>query len=242
MGMDVYVGPLTRYALGAWLTVVQQAGMADGIQVQVDRPAPEQDDVLTDPLEVQDAVDRWQRGLNTALGGEPWPDSAELPYWTDKPDWDGYGGLVLLAAYEERPKLAPGAKRGPFTRGVSDDPRLFEESAAYQEASKSPTRYVTLLSGVKWWLPLDSRAGVFHGPRLTGEETVMATVDQLVTELRDLAQVLGLTDSGERERIRRAGPPPRRNDVTAYGRFGLAAFLKLAETAQRERQPLLLDY
>ena len=50
MGMDVYVGPLTRYLLGEWLTVVQQAGMANGVQVQVLRP---QATGPSDPAEVQ---------------------------------------------------------------------------------------------------------------------------------------------------------------------------------------------
>jgi hypothetical protein len=37
VGLDLYVGPLTRYHLGDWLTVVQQAGRELGITVQVDR-------------------------------------------------------------------------------------------------------------------------------------------------------------------------------------------------------------
>src|SRR5688500_3108034 len=106
MGLDVYVGPLTRYGLGDWLTAVQQAAQALGKEAWVVRIEPDRDpeDLITDRREVADAVRSWQIGLSDALDtSEVWTDEAELPYWTDKPDWDGYGGMVLLAAYDEQP-------------------------------------------------------------------------------------------------------------------------------------------
>jgi len=45
MGLDVYVGPLTRYTLGEWLTIVQQAGLDAGQQVEILRANPSPDDV-----------------------------------------------------------------------------------------------------------------------------------------------------------------------------------------------------
>jgi hypothetical protein len=59
MGLDVYVGPLTRYTLGEWLTIVQQAGLDAGHQVQIVRAAPDPEDVVTDPVEVRGAVTGW---------------------------------------------------------------------------------------------------------------------------------------------------------------------------------------
>lgn len=240
MGMDVYVGPLTRYLLGEWLTVVQQAGLANGVQVQVLRP---QTNEPADPAEVEARLSAWQLELMGALGGgTPWSDDPDLPYWTDKPDWDGYGGLVLAAAYAECPELAPTGRRGVFRRAVADDPREFEKSAAYMEASKAPKRFRTLLHGTQWWLPVETAGRAFRAPGPDGETRMMAPVSALLTELRDLSEVMGLTDRDERNAIRQAGPPEARDDVDSYARFGLAVFLGLAAKAYIERQPLLLDY
>jgi hypothetical protein len=69
----------------------------------------------------------------------------------------------------------------------------------------------------------------------------MGRVDQLVMELQTLARQTGLANAEDLERVRQQGPPAA-DDVDTAGRFGLAVFQSLALTAQRERQPLLLDY
>ncbi len=38
MGLDVYVGPLSRYYGGDWETVIQQAAREGGFEVEVIRP------------------------------------------------------------------------------------------------------------------------------------------------------------------------------------------------------------
>src|SRR6266498_1325408 len=122
MGLDVYVGPLTRYTCGDWLTVVQQAMLAAGHEVQIVRTELDPADAINDPTVVSQVVRTWQKGLLDALGGtDPWADGLDLTYWTDKPDWDGYGGLVLLAAYDEQPELRPGRGAGLFSKRVQGD-------------------------------------------------------------------------------------------------------------------------
>lgn len=39
-----------------------------------------------------------------------WDERADASYFTDKPDWDCFGALVLLAAYEEEPKALLGSR------------------------------------------------------------------------------------------------------------------------------------
>lgn len=243
MGMDVYVGPLTRYTLGDWLTVVQQTMQAAGREVRIVHAEPEPEDVITDPVAVSDAVRSWQAGLLSALGSpEGWTDEAELPYWTDKPDWDGYGGMILLAAYDEQPEFRPGTRRGLLRReSRADSARAFQDAPAYKRASSNPTKYPTLLSGVEWWLPVEVAPTVFEAPRVTGQPARMGRVDQLVVELTLLAKRLGLDDD-QLGQLRQAGPPDSSTDVEAAGRFGLAVFLELAHAAQLANQPLLLDY
>lgn len=243
MGMDVYVGPLTRYLLGEWLTVVQQTMQAADLAVQIVRSDPEPDDAITDPVVISSAVRSWQAGLLAALGGTGgWTENADLPYWTDKPDWDGYGGMLLLAAYDEQPELRPGNHRGLLRRRIgADSPLAFQDAPAFKRASVNPARYPTLLSGVEWWLPIQEGPTVFEAPRVTGQPIRMGRVSQLVSELDTLSNRLGL-DSRERQSLRQAGPPSPTADAETAGRFGLAVFLALAHTAQQASQPLILDY
>jgi hypothetical protein len=78
-------------------------------------------------------------------------------------DWDGYGGLVLQAAYDERPDLRPGQRTGLLGRKLTPDAaRSFAESKAYQSAAKAPVKYPSLLSGVEWWLPLSEGPHCLH--------------------------------------------------------------------------------
>lgn len=240
MGMDVYVGPLSRYLARDWLTLVQQVGAATGRRVQVlrreDPPAP-------DPEAAEAMVATWQRELLEALGSDtPWGEHRELPYWTDKPDWDGYGGLVLLAAYLERPELVPVQRGGFLRRPHTDDPRDFQRAEAYQAASAAPTRFLSLLGGTEWWLPVETRGRVFRAPRPDGPVTTMAPLSRLLLELKDIAEAIGLTDREERAAIRAAGPPDPDADVETCARFGLSTLLPLAGKAYVERQPLLLDF
>lgn len=235
MGLDLYVGPLTRYHLGDWLTITQQIGAQEGYDVRIVR-AHEEDDGETDPDMVQNAVREWQQWLGEALGGPvDWPEGPAQPYWTDKPDWDGFGAVLLLAAYDERPDLCP----GPWDR--KDSPREFADAPAYQAASAQPERYLTLLSGVEWWLPLAEDPLVMEASRPSGQPTRMGSLDRLVAELRLLDERAGVLAGHDPAELRR-GLSTDDPTLTEVARFGLAVMLHLAETAIEHRQPLLLDY
>ena len=62
------------------------------------------------PAEVQAAVENWRDQILAAISQPdqppytPWPEDNERPYYTDKPDWDAFGAMLLVAAchtYEE---------------------------------------------------------------------------------------------------------------------------------------------
>jgi hypothetical protein len=119
MGLDLYAGPLTRYHAGLWKTIVQQMGEAQGVPVHVIRlggaKAP------SSPDETQKAVVAWQRALRDATGIATldWLESATLPYFTDKPDWDGYWAVVLLAAADQFPDI-PAPEHAGRRSGLGD--------------------------------------------------------------------------------------------------------------------------
>jgi hypothetical protein len=85
---------------------------------------------------------------------------------------------VNRADRTELPDLRSGAGTNP------DSPREFIDAAAYQAASAQPERYLSLLSGVEWWLLLTTDPGVTEAPRPTGDPTRMGSVDRLVAGLR----------------------------------------------------------
>src|SRR6266851_1451206 len=98
VGLDLYAGPVSRYVAGDWKTIVQQAGEAAGTPVIVMRQN-EPADRVTDVNEVAKAVANWRQGLIRSLGlNEEWDEDVGGEYYTDKPDWDGYGAVVLMAA------------------------------------------------------------------------------------------------------------------------------------------------
>ncbi len=223
MGLDVYVGPLTRYYRGEWSTVGERPPVAD-------------------PESVLDVVLQWQAQLGEGLDcAVAWAERPDLPYWSDHPDWDGYGAMLLLAAYDEHPELIPPGRRR-FGRPLPpDDPRRFASAPAFVASSKRPYRYPLLLSDVEWWLPIFDGPGVFVTERPDGKAIRVGRLDLLVAELTVLAQRSDAFAGADPEQVRRAGAPED-GELTGTGRFGLATFLLLATRALDHRQPLLLDY
>jgi hypothetical protein len=236
MGLDIYVGPITRYYTGDWLTIMQQIGQREGHTVRIVRNSGEEPGDAPDAATALTAVRNWQAWLAEEFPVPlKWDEGADLPYWTDKPDWSGFGAAVLLAAYELRPDLRPPA-------GQPIDPRTFLNSPAVAAAAEDPSPYPTLLLGVQWWLPYDDGPVVFEAPMPTGEDRTFGGVSELVAELELLAARWDLFDEDSLARASADGPPGGGASLEDVGRFGVAAMLELARKAATHHQPLLLDY
>ena len=106
MGLDIYAGTLTRYYSHNWKTVVQQWAEENGYTFNRITPdgEPADDEEALSPAEVQEAVENWRDQILAAISqpGQlpctPWPEDNEKPYYTDKPDWDAFGAMLLVAA------------------------------------------------------------------------------------------------------------------------------------------------
>ena len=221
MGLDVYVGPLTRYYV---------EGPAD----VVERIARHQDLPVTDGLEAEEviraAVGRWREGLSRWLGDRlagplDWDESRPAPCFTDKPGWDGYGGTLLLAAHDEHPELPPPAM---VSADWPDDP-------AYQAASApgAGSRYRQLLTP-ELWLPCRFEFTV-RTQDLTGEEVELGSSIALLDQLRLLSA-----------RYHLDGRPPEPSAdghaLPAAAGNGRAVLLRLAERSVRNCVPMKLDF
>ena len=236
MGLDIYVGTLTRYHTGQWKTIVQQASESQGITTMVVRPGG--DNGPTAPAEeVEEAVGRWRAFLSRSLaeaGTFPcdWVEGMSPPYFTDKPDWEGYAALVTWAAYAERPELTPPGKT------LAD----WESDAVVRQAQapEAPGVYDHLVSGAELWLPMEFEF-TFIAPDLLGNKIQFGSVDTLHRQLGALNNATWKADSATISRWRREGLPSDKS-LEQSARAGFAILHELSAEAKRHRLPIRLDY
>ena len=220
MGLDVYVGSLTRYYVEGPADVVDRVARHQG--VVPDGRAPEE--------VIRSAVLRWRDGLNRWLvdrldGPLDWDESGPAPCFTDKPGWDGYGGTLLLAAHDEHPELPPPAL---VSADWPDDP-------AYQAASArgAGSRYSQLLTP-ELWLPCRFDFTV-RTQDITGEEVEVGSSVALLDQLELLASRYRLDD-------RPPEPAADGHSLSAAAGTGLAVLRRLAERSVVWRVPMRLDF
>src|SRR6185295_17613013 len=162
MALDIYVGSLVRFYTDDWENVVQREAREQGIQYS--RIAPGGPSTPPARGEVEPAIAAWRDALNQGLGNNlslplVWSEAADSPYFTDRPGYSGYSGLMLWAAYADRPEL-PRPDQLPEGGWYEDDVYL----AAIERESR--TRFRQILQP-QFWLPNDF-AFCFEGPSPTG--------------------------------------------------------------------------
>jgi hypothetical protein len=221
VGLDVYVGSLTRYYVESSADVVERIARHRGMAVSDGQDAEEV---------IRAAVVGWRDGLSRWLGDRldgplDWDESGPAPCFTDKPGWDGYGGTLLLAAHDEHPEL-------PAPAQVSAD---WPDDPAYQAASApgAGSRYHQLLTP-ELWLPC--RFGfTVRTQDITGEEVELGSSMALLDQLELLST-----------RYRLDGQPPDPaadgHSLSAAAGNGLAVLRRLAERSVINRLPMKLDF
>ena len=236
MGLDVYVGSLTRYYSGDWETVVARAAREQGMGFEVIRSNPDPPDKIIDPAVISQAVDAWrnslEKGLGSALpGGLFWDERAQADYFTDKPDWVGYAGLVLLAAHTALPEY-PRPKRATAH---------FDRDAAYQSlaAQEFRCRFFQIF-GVEVWLPC-SFPFTFIAADPTGSEIQFGSSVTLLEQLRQLNTETYGADAETLARWKFDGAGPE-DPFEESAQFGLANFLHHAQLSVEHQLPMKLDY
>jgi hypothetical protein len=236
MGLDVYVGSLTRYYMRDWETVVQKWGREQGHPVRIIR-TNEPEAAPPDPAETLQIILDWRAAINGGLGENleaplAWNESPDAPFFTDKPGWTCYDDLRLWAAYEEHPDLS---RPTDHAADMSSDPAY-----AASTAEDFRSRYFHLLSGAEIWLPCDF-SFTFRGPDLSENTVTFGSSVQLVRELEELNHRTWKADdqtlaTWPKEWFE-CGTPLDRG-----ARFAFSIFLALGRQSVKHRLPMKLDY
>jgi len=234
MALDVYVGPLTRYYAGAWESVAETAARKRGA------PRPAGSSEAADATYRQDRlrpqVIAWRQTLAKALGERvdvplDWEESETAPWFTRRPGWDGFGSLVLWAAYAENPTLQMPAV---LPEDWDDDAALARSTA---EGVRS--RYSHLVRNVELWLPVTFEI-TFEGEDVAGRRLVMGSVATLRRELADLNAATWKAPAADVAAWGRM--PPEQRTVSGCARYAFSILSELAQRAHYERLPMKLDH
>jgi hypothetical protein len=245
MGLDVYVGSLTRYYSGDWETVVQKAAREIGMATLVLRPESErgghsegdEESSLPNADQVHSLVLMWRDQLNTALDtyisqSLQWDERKDAPYFTDKPAWDCYAALVLWAAYEEHPELnRPEVAEDDWT-----------EDAAFRASTDEgfDSRYPNLVSRTELWLPCDFEF-TFGAPDPAGRDIGIGSSVRLLIELETLNARTWKAPPADIDEWRR-NCPTRGEPLETCAKFAFTIFERLARASVQNRLPMKLDY
>lgn len=236
MALDVYVGSLARYYAGEWENISERAARERGGQPPSLRPG-ESGTSGKYPDRVRSAMSAWQAALVQSLGDRvvgslDWDESPEAPYFTGRPGWDGFGSLVLWAAYAEHPALRlPDA----LPEEWDNDLALVRSNA---EGFRS--RYSHLVRNVELWLPSGFEF-TFEGEDVRGRRVVMGSSTMLRRQLADLN---GATWKAAGSTVGRWGRSPPASDASLElrARYAFAVLSDLVEQAVDHRLPMKLDY
>jgi hypothetical protein len=235
MAFDIYVGPLTRYYRRDWENVAQQWAKANGVKYKQITPG-DTSDPITSTKEINELVVAWVEMLNRNLSkhlSEPlyWKDAAELPYFTNRPGWDGYTALLLWTAYSEFPERVP----------PKHVPKSWHDDEAFQAATgenyKTAKKQILLPA---LWLPQQFEF-VFQGPSLTSQQSNIGSSPALLKQLLSLRN----SNTFATEEIARSTPVETVEDKQSLedvARTAIDLFIHMARESVEHHLPMILDF
>lgn len=258
MGLDIYAGTLTRYYSHNWKTVVQQWAEENGYTFQKITPQGEAaDDGELSPAEVQEIVENWRDQILNAISQPdqpaytPWTENNEKPYYTDKPDWDALGAMLLVAACHTYGDTVP-----PTVEKGWD----FGENPLIVRLAKDKERMWSLFRGATWWLPL-SDSFMFRGPLPNDDTAVIGTAGGLRKELEKLNRlawqadedtILDWADTEGYPADGTIGPDGQYSkadimehteyDTDSLAKFAFSIFWRAMRFSEEQQVPILLDF
>lgn len=251
MGLDIYAGTFVRYYARNWKTVAQQFCEENGLQYSQTGVQEEK----TSVKEIEEAVKVWQKQLVTALqnsgikSAKAWREEQEAPYYTDKPDWDALGALLLFAAGKLLKQRYPEKYRKNMK---------YHDVLEIMGVGKSRYHNWSLFSDVYHYIPIEE-SFVFKYPLANGKEAMLGTIKCLQYELEQINEAGWKAD---RETIlswsKTEGYPaeaaigsggllqmllPRKlYNTESLAKFAFSILWQAAEFAQKEQAAIIFDY
>jgi hypothetical protein len=235
LGLDIYVGSLTRHLIGDWELVTQKAAREMGLELTVVREN-DPEDAIRDPEQIRPMVLAWRKGLSESLReslSEPldWNEGPETPYFTDKPTWDCYTDLMLWAAYDEQSQMSR----------PTDHVEEWSEDPAYKVCTEGgfESRYSHLYD-VELWLPCPF-GFVFKAEDVGGNPVLVGSSVALHHQLEDLNRRTWQADAGLLDKWAFDGSD-NGAPLETGARFAFALFSRLAGHAVEHKLPMRLDW
>ena len=234
MALDVYVGSLTRYYAGAWENLVEKAERERGTAHSVRAAKPVNE--TTSQERIRPRVIAWRAAIAKAMGQHlstplDWDETPAAPWFTHRPGWDGFGSLVLWAAYAEHRTL-----RMPATL-----PEEWDHDVALSRSTAEGfrSRYSHLVRNVELWLPVAFEI-TFEGEDVEGRRVVIGSVTTLRRQLAELNAATWKASSAD---VAAWGQvPTEEGPVEMRARYAFAVLTELAHRAQSEHLPMKLDH
>ena len=259
MGLDIYAGTLTRYYARNWKTVVEQWAEDNGYEFRHVSPEgetmPKEENVA--PREICAVMENWRDQICAAIAqsgrevGAPWVEDNDKAYFTDKPDWDALGALLLVAACHICSE--------PVPEKVEKDWN-FTEDPLIRKMAENKDEVWSLFQEATWWLPVQDRF-LIQGPLPTGNNAVIGTTAGLKEELQQINELAWQADEetilswsetegypvdgevGPDGVFTRADIPEHTQyDTDSLAKFAFSVFWKAVKFSEEYQVPILLDY
>jgi hypothetical protein len=232
MAFDVYVGGFSRFYAREWENVAQKHARETGMRYQVIHAGGDPGPAKWE--EVQAAVEQWKTILRQGLreNAPPdldWDEGRGAPYFTDRPGWDGYSALVVLAACAASKTPCP--DKLPKD-ALTSDVVVRSHAAAFQGGFRSLTQ-------VQLWLP-GSFEFSFDFFDLCKQKMPIGSVKRLSRDLQALKEAHGLSDQQVATSLKEGYGDD--SPFMPIAIFGLAIFERLANEAIQNRLPILLSF
>ena len=179
MGLDIYAGTYTRYCTRNWKTKTRQICEAYGIKYSLTTSYEVPEDIESLAEQIEEDVNVWMEQLIRNLReanidkAASWQENNVKDYYTDKPDWDALGALLLTASSkalkEDIPIECPKGMDYFGHEIVKKASEMFFEGWA-------------LFEGIFYYIPIEENFA-FQYPLVNGKTVVIGTVEGLKQEL-----------------------------------------------------------
>lgn len=252
MGLDIYAGTFVRYYAKNWKTQTQQFCEKNGLTYNIIRANPKEHENTASVEEIIEGVNSWQEQMKIMLSNhdinsfEFWDENNEKEYYTDKPDWDAFGAMLLMTAATVLKKDFP----KDYQKGMDFHPYIYE--AFEQKLSNW-----SLFAGVCHFIPQKEYI-TFNWLLANGKEASISTVASLKAELDIINQLLWNadektilewnhsegypTDGTVQNGIYQKGTVHTVYDTESLAKYAFSIFYQAVQFAEKNNVPIILDF